>query len=253
MRSLKGLLRRLKKGTRLWKDPVYRIGLRHGVGAAIEHEAALRLLGVRSVVDVGANKGQFTLLMRGLFPEAVIHAFEPLREAAATFEKLFADDGATTLNQYALGEFTGSADFYISGQSDSSSILPITDRQEKWAPGTRATETRQVLVKRGDEVILPLHLPRPLLIKLDVQGYELAALEGMPVTLRTTDYVCVEISFTEFYLGQPHADDIISFLRGRGFRLLEIYNLSIGQHGKVVQADALFRLEGAQDGSQKGQ
>ena len=57
--------------------------LRGGVAPAIEHKSVLQRLPFDFVVDVGANRGQFSLICRWLRPAAVIvTAFEPLAEPA---------------------------------------------------------------------------------------------------------------------------------------------------------------------------
>lgn len=231
---------RARKAARLSRHPVYRDGLRQGVGAAIEHEDALRPLGLAALADVGANKGQFSLLTRALFPGAIIHAFEPLAAEAARFRELFGTDTHVTLHQMALGEETGTADIHVSGRADSSSLLAITARQAELFPGTASVGTQRISVARGDDVLGGLDLPRPLMIKLDVQGFELAALRGLPQTLARADFVYAEISFVELYAGQPLADEIIAFLREGGFRLTGIYNPTTDPAGVSVQADALF-------------
>ena len=82
--------RQLVKLLRLLGDPVFRRGLRFGVGAGIEHRAAIAPMTLETVVDVGANTGQFSLLVRALHPPARIVAFEPLAGAAARYRRVFA-------------------------------------------------------------------------------------------------------------------------------------------------------------------
>ena len=77
--AMKNYFRVLRKTVRLALDPYYRKALCLGVGAAIEHEPMLRTLsacGVLTVLDVGANVGQFTLVARRVFPKARVIAFE---------------------------------------------------------------------------------------------------------------------------------------------------------------------------------
>src|ERR1700730_7725 len=70
-------------------NPVYWRGLKYGVAPTIEHDAALAGLRVNTVIDVGANKGQFSLLTKRLFPTARICAFEPLPRPAQIFRRVF--------------------------------------------------------------------------------------------------------------------------------------------------------------------
>lgn len=238
--SISRQVKKFMKAISLTQVGVYRSALCQGVAAAIEHENALRSLSLRSLVDVGANKGQFSLLTRALFPNAIIHAFEPLGEAASHYRRLFSGDTAITLHQLALGDHAGSTVIHISGRADSSSLLRITAKQEEFFPGTAAVGTQTINVARGDDILVGVDLPSPLMLKLDVQGFELATLRGMPATLARADFVYVEISFVELYAGQALADEVIAFLRDCQYRLLGVYNLTAGPKGEAAQADALF-------------
>lgn len=129
---------------------------------------------------------------------------------------------------------------HVSGREDSSSLLPISAVQADLFPGTAEKGRAEIRVERGDDVLAAVDLPRPLMVKLDVQGFELSALRGLTQTLARADYVYAEISFVELYQGQPLADEIIAWLRENHFRLAGIYNLTLSPEGISVQADALF-------------
>jgi len=60
----------------------------------------------------------------------------------------------------------------------------------------------------------------PALLKLDVQGFELSALQGCGRLLERFRYVYVEASFIELYVGQALATEVIGFLFSRGFNLM---------------------------------
>jgi FkbM family methyltransferase len=233
-------LRKAGKFLRLLRTPIYRRGLGAGVAAAIEHEGALRRLCVACVVDVGANVGQFSLLVRRLYPSARIHAFEPLH-AADTFARLFGGDPLCELHRCAAGEQRGEAEIHISAKADSSSMLPISQLQQAIFPGTGEQGVQTIEVVRIDDVLDPRSLPSPILVKLDVQGFELAALAGMPKLLAAATYVYVEVSFMELYEGQALAPEVVAWLAQRSFRLAGIYNLSTASDGTSVQADMLFK------------
>jgi hypothetical protein len=59
-----------------------------------------------------------------------------------------------------------------------------------------------------------------VLLKLDVQGFELEALRGAERVLASVDTVLTECSFVPFYSGQALFDEVRDFLHERGFRLV---------------------------------
>lgn len=233
--------RRAIKLLRLLRTRAFRRGLRFGVAASLENLIALRDLPVRSVIDAGANVGQFSLLIRGLHPAAEIHAFEPLAAAVAVFGRLFAHDPKVHLYQLALGAAETRAALHISRRSDNSSLLPINQSQSAFAPGTEEIGTVDVPVQRLDTVLADTVLPRPSLLKIDAQGGELDILKGAEGLLPTVDYIYVEISFAEFYMGQPSADQILAYLQARGYRMVGIGGIARDRRGIIQQADLLFQ------------
>ena len=82
----------------------------------------------------------------------------------------------------------------------------------------------------------PGDLHVPALLKLDVQGFELAALSGCASLLDRFAGVYVECWFVPLYTEQPLADEVLAYLRDQGFRLSGVYNLTHDRSGGAVQA-----------------
>jgi len=86
-------------------------------------------------------------------------------------------------------------------------------------------------------------LVRPCLRKIDVQGYELDVLNGAGAVLDSVDQILVECSFTELYLGQRLAGDIVCHLLERDFEFAGLYNPAYDRTQSpkhLLQADLLF-------------
>ncbi len=225
-------------GHRAWRKAF----LTHRVAASAEHLASLSSLAFETVVDIGANVGQFALLARRLFPQARIVSFEPLPAPAATFRGVFAADGRVTLHECAIGPGRQQATMHLSAALDSSSLLPIGSAQVQNFPGTAETGIAEVSVRPLPDLVDRSTLARPALLKIDVQGFELQALQGCESLIDCFDFVYCEASFVELYEGQAYAADVIDWLRTRGFRLVGVFNLTLTRRGACLQADFLFRL-----------
>lgn len=211
-----------------------------GVVAGVEHTRALWGLNCRTVVDIGANRGQFALVSRRCFPNARIVSFEPLTEPAKRFIIVFQKDPGVILHQSAIGPRTGEATLHVAATDDSSSLLPISPLQERLFPKTGEIRTELVNVGLLSEFITPEEIVSPALLKLDVQGYELEALRGCEVLLSRFSYIYIECSFVELYTGQALVNDIIDRLRELEWRLNGIYNIIYDRKGRSIQADFLF-------------
>ena len=216
----------------------------HRVLVGAEHRKVLAL-NLGTVVDIGANRGQFALAARNWVPGARVISFEPLSQAAARFRKLFHNDPKVALHEAAIGPEKGEVVLHVSGADDSSSLLPISSLQEETFPGTGEVDTETVTVGRLADFISAEEIIAPAMLKLDVQGYELEALRGCEELLSQFVYLYVECSFKEFYSGQALADEIIAWLRERGFRIAGVYNICCDCEGRTIQADFLFYAPGS--------
>ena len=235
-------MRRSSKLIAILRVAPYRTALvRHWVAATVEHADALGELKLRTVVDVGANRGQFTLFALHTFPAARIVSLEPLAAPAARFRRVFAKQQRVTLHNAALGPETGQSTMHVSGHDDSSSLLPITATQGQLFQGTGEVRTETVRTGPLSEFLDGSSIEEPALLKLDVQGYELEALRACGELLDKFTYVCVEASFIELYEGQVLADELVTWLRERGYEPILSYGAVSDEHGRTIQTDMLFK------------
>lgn len=224
----------------LW-IPAYRGPfLRTRVAASTEHDRVLAALQLNTIVDIGANRGQFALCVRRLYPQAQIFSFEPLSKPARTWTRNFAADPRARLFNKAIAAQTGSATMHVSRWDVSSSLLPFAQAQHDNFPLTEEASREEVQTTTLEACIDAEAIREPALLKLDVQGYELTALQGCGALLDKFKYVYVEASFIELYVGQALATEVVSFLFDRGFKLLCVANLSRGASQRPIQADFLF-------------
>lgn len=232
--------RQLRKLCKVLGHANYRAALRRsGVAAAIEHEPLLRTLQFKTIVDIGANRGQFALVSRRCFPQARIIAFEPLAAPAHRFRAVLGQDPLVTLHPVAVGVTAGKATMHVAGEDDSSSLLPLTDLQQQLS-GTHEVATEIIQIEPLAARIRAEELIAPALLKIDVQGYELAVLEGCEPLLERFSHIYAECSFVELYQGQPLATEIIDYLRSHKFDLAGAYSVQYDIQGRAIQADLLF-------------
>jgi FkbM family methyltransferase len=232
---------RLNKLYQIILDPFFISAFIKGAAAGTEHRAILAELNLDFIADVGANRGQFALISRKVFPKAIIHSFEPLEEPRKIFKKIFGSDPNVTLHSYAVGREKTTATIHVTNDDDSSSVLPITKRQSNMFPGATEKETRQVNVLPLSQAFKTISIPPASLLKIDVQGFELDVLKGCEDILNKFSYIYIECSFEELYSGQALAHDVISWLSESGFVLCGIYNMYYDKNGAAIQGDFLFK------------
>lgn len=243
--SLRRNAARAPKLARILRDPGYRRALRAGVAAAVEHERVDLPADIRTVLDVGANRGQFAIVAAHRWPDAQLICFEPLPAAARVLARVLAALPAAQIRHLALSEGGGEADMHVARADDSSSLLPIGPRQVATFPGTEEVAVLQVRTARLDTDLDPASLVRPVLLKIDVQGGELRVLRGATGVLDRIDVVLVEGSFVELYAGQPLVHELVTFLAEYGFVLTGAGSPTADGSGRVVQLDLVFTRTGA--------
>ncbi len=198
---------------------------------------------VRTVLDIGANEGQFAELIRVLCPCAQVYSFEPLPDVHAILQRRFADDPSVVAVNCGLSDQSGRVLMNRSAFTPSSSLLPMADLHRKEFPHTAQQTTVEVEIQRLDDWMAadgPESAPG-LLVKLDTQGHEEAVIAGGEQTLRKARLAVVEVSFFELYEGQPLFADIYRQLSALGF----VYRGSLEQtysrqQDRILFADALF-------------
>jgi FkbM family methyltransferase len=199
---------------------------------------------INSIYDIGACIGTFSILATAFFPEATIHAFEPLNDNFQKLECNTNDLKSIFLHQLGLGSENKITDIYITNDSDSSSILnPSTDEIKKYW-NISVTNTQKIEVYKLDDYICSKKIQMPELIKIDVQGYELEVLKGSAESLKSAKWLILEISFKELYEGQAFFHEIIHFMAKNKFYLFSLgRGTATGIH-QLVQADCLFKKQG---------
>lgn len=222
---------------RCWK------GIQLKVAPSLEHFGVLKAIDFDLLLDVGANRGQFSLITRCLHPSVPIRAFEPLESEALVYRSLFSSDSRVELLGVGLGESEGSFDMHVSGRTDSSSLLPIGEMQARLFPNTAEVGVRRVEVRRLDGIPEVWQAASKILLKLDVQGFELAVLRGAVSALRHCQWVYVECSHVPLYVGQALYSDVAEFLSAQGFFAVRRHNEQFAG-GQLVQADYLFGRSG---------
>lgn len=196
---------------------------------------------IRTVIDVGANTGQFARMIRRVFPDARLLCFEPLKECFRALEQGLAALPPAKGFHLALGSKTNTVEMHRSNFTPSSSILTMADlHKEEW-PQSACHSPERVNVARLDDVLVGEDVVRDVLIKVDVQGYEGEVIRGGEQAIRNAAVAVIETSFRELYNGQPLFDDVYRMMRDLGFA----YCGSADQHashrnGEVMFADAIF-------------
>lgn len=214
--------------------------LKYRVACTSEHARVLKSIDPDVIIDIGANRGQFALLMRAFFPRSKIYCFEPLKSEYEVLDNIFREDSGVKCYQHAIGASVGTGVIHISQQHDSSSLLPISDLQNTVFPGTSEIDTSRVDILPLTSTLTKTDLQGNTLMKIDVQGYEQSVLVGCDKLLSTINYIYIELSYMELYSGQKQAMEVLNTLYAKGYSLKGVYNTTYTDKGIAIQSDFLL-------------
>ena len=196
---------------------------------------------IKTIVDIGANTGQFANMIHKVCPDARIYSFEPLHECFEALEKVFATNLRGRAYNFALGNESSVIEMNQSDFSPSSSLLEMEDLHKRDWPQSAANTKRKIKIERLDDVAVTMEIVPDLLIKIDVQGYEDKVIQGGIQTISKAKLVVAEINFEELYTGQPFFNDIYCMMRELGFCFKGVVDQYLSKvDGRILFADAVF-------------
>ena len=187
-------------------------------------------ISVKTILDVGAAKGVWSIALQKLWPCCSFVLFEPLEERKTALENLISANTNFHYIPSAAGKDSSQIKFYISADLDGSGVAKDTDQI-----------TRLVSLTSVDLEIKRLKLHGPFIIKLDTHGYEVPILEGCKDIIEHVSLFIIEcygfrIAKHSFLFWEMcrHMDTL-------GFRLIDIVDVMRRPKDEAFwQCDAFF-------------
>ncbi len=195
----------------------------------------------RVIFDVGANVGQTVGRLRSLFPAATIHSFEPVPSTFAELQASTQGYANVQCHAFALADHAGETWIQLHESSDQNSLVPELSRTTGVnSPKVRLKlDTLAAFCERNDITHIDL-------LKIDVEGFEMAVLQGASPLLETgaIDYIVVEAGLMPDNPRFTPLPELIDRLRPHGFWLIGVYEQYGSRYSQSAEfCNALFALE----------
>lgn len=204
--------------------------------------ALLQHLSIDTVLDVGANRGQYAeeLIAYGYLGR--IHSYEPLSAVFPLLEQRASQHKNWYVHQLALGADAGTSEINISQNSHSSSIREILPKHLAGAPDSVFVAKETISLSTIDQQIADLKLSeKNVYLKIDTQGYEREVLKGSLQSIARIKAIQIEISLASLYDQGMGLDECTAFMAEHGLRLVGLepgfYN---PETGELLQVDGVF-------------
>jgi len=166
----------------------------------------------KTVIDIGANRGDFVRACRFVFPKSKIYAFEPQKE----FYNVLKNIPRVKVFNFGLWDKTDEKTFYINKtNSGASSFLQPTKKYKKYIGDEKNISKSILKLKRFDK--LNIKIERPCFVKIDVEGAEEKVISGMGDMLYDVDILQLEIFFMDLHKGQAKLSKLLPLLEKYGF------------------------------------
>jgi FkbM family methyltransferase len=192
------------------------------------------------VVDIGSNSGQWISEIKSRGYEGAALCIEPLEKNFTELKRRKFHN--TTILNCAVGNKNGYT--YMNRASNnglSSSILELDDYHKDAAPEIKFIGKEKVKIMKLSK-ILEKNMHEKIFVKIDTQGFEIEVLKS--INKKTFNHIYgleIETNIVSTYKNAALIEDVIKFLRKKGFRPLRLENgFGMSNFGQQLQVDILF-------------
>lgn len=237
------------------KNIIYSVGRRFGYTIipnwrlttfhqAIYLRRLFDLCHINTVIDAGANEGQYRDFLRAeVGYSGEIISIEPIPQLVDRLQKRAASDPNWRIEACALSSKVGTAVLNVMQQNQFSSLLtPDHSETNLFSQANSIERTIEVETKTLDLLIAGIaqRQNRNIYLKLDTQGFDLEVLKGAPNSLSTIVALQTEASFKRIYRGAPDYGNAIDFLREHNFEISAVHPNNEGHFPALVELDFHF-------------
>jgi len=203
----------------------------------------LRSFAIDTVLDIGANTGQFARELRhDLGYTGRIISFEPQSKIFEALKANAEGDSAWKVYNWAVGEAAGEAEINISVDPLSSSLLGVMPAFLKSAPNAKYVGKEVIQVKPLDSFFSDYcTAENNVYLKIDTQGFESKVLKGAERSLPRIDTVQMEMSLVPLYQDELLFHDMCTLMAGKGYTLVSLEEVfADSRSGQLMQVDGIF-------------
>ncbi len=198
---------------------------------------------IRTILDAGANEGQFALWSRKFFPEASVYSFEPVESTFKRLKRIAREKPRWHVFQVALSDTCEDRQiFHHINHPSSSSLHESTAVELALFPETQEKVLENVSCVTLDHWLNKsnISLKEDILLKLDVQGHETCVLKGAKSVLELTSVVITEVIVGGLYREQSQFVEIVNLLSEANFQFQGVLEHGFDKSAAIISLDAVF-------------
>jgi len=186
----------------------------------------------KSILDIGANVGQFYNEIKNIFPNSYYYLIEGSESCEVVLETLNVDYSICLLS-----DSEKEVDFYIRKNE------PRCTGNSIYRENTSFYDDDQILIEKKQTKTLSnlLNNQKFDLIKIDVQGSEIDIINGGLDIIKESKGILMEVSLMEYNQNAPTKDFVYEYMDNLGFKPVELIgNINHPLTYELIQQDILF-------------
>lgn len=203
------------------------------------------LLQIDTVLDVGANTGQYHdfLRMHVGFKGAIV-SFEPVSKNVSVLHQRAEADPGWRICDVALGKEDATMVINVMMRDSFSSFLNPAETAPGMFKELNTVDYQETVnIKRLDAIldqVLPQGAGKNIYLKLDTQGYDLNVVEGASGVLDRIRALQSEVAVLRIYDDMPDYFTSIQTLNQKGFEVTGLFPVTRDENQRVVEFDCVM-------------
>ena len=195
--------------------------------------------GLRTVIDVGANVGQWSGMLLDLITPKKLIVIEPQPRVFVELQSRFGGIAGVELHQMAIGDVDGRTKFRITRDSTGASVLAPREEMRELVGRNWTVESEIEVPLRTLDSLLG-GIPEISLLKIDVQGFEREVLAGATRTLTRTNFLLIELNYQRQYTDGSWFGELHELLTQQHPFLLVDASKPLRLNGRASMSDGLY-------------
>lgn len=199
--------------------------------------------GIRTVLDVGANRGQYhDFLRQEVGFEGTVHSFEPIAGLVEAMLQRQSEDAAWHIHHCALGDEAGVATIGVAQSDTLSSLKGLAERAPSAfvASATVVREESITIATLDDFVARHAIDLLTTYLKVDTQGFDMEVLAGGPNAVQALPAMQLELAIQQIYAGVAPYRDVLVTLESLGMAISGLFPISCDAQLKAVEFDCIL-------------
>jgi len=190
-----------------------------------------------SIIDIGANNGAWSRMAKKFFKDSDFYMIEPLTEMEESLAEFCKNNPGSKYFICGAGKQEETLYLTVGGENLTGSNFVFGENEFL----KKESKQRPVQIKTMDSLIENGEINPPEFVKMDIQGFELEALNGGQKLFDKADVFILETNCFEFMKGVPLVHEVVLYFAERDFVIYDFPGfLRRPYDGALAQMDICF-------------